>query len=92
MSASMCSFFPEFPGEGQQAPLTLIYVTDTKDPQPIVPIFLIHDLKDPFCDNPHCGCQAQRVQKNAILLSITRGEVNLRAANHFQAPPERGMS
>ncbi|QBD75204.1 hypothetical protein EPA93_04020 [Ktedonosporobacter rubrisoli] len=88
MSVRISTLFPDFPEEDKQPPLTLAYMTDTSIPQTIVPVFLIHSLKDPFCDNPLCVCQAQRVQKNAMLLSITRGEVNLRPAERFQEPPE----
>ena len=90
MSVRISTLFPDFPEEGQHTPLTLEYTTDTSIPQTIVPVFLVHSLKDPFCDNPHCVCQAQRVRKNAVLLSITRGEVNLRAYSHFQEPLEGG--
>jgi hypothetical protein len=88
MSVQVCTFFPDFPGESQQVPLTLAFATDTQTPQTIVPILLIHSLKEPFCDNPHCVCQTERVRKNAVLLSITRGEAILRASSHFQKPPE----
>lgn len=90
MSVRVCTWFPDFPEEGKQQPLTLGFATDTSVPQAIVPILLIHSLKDPFCNNPHCICQAERVRKNALLLSITRGEVNLRPANRFQEPLEGG--
>ncbi len=90
MSVRIGTLFPDFPEEGKQQPLTLAYTTDTRIPQTIVPVFLVHSLKDPFCDNPHCVCQAERVRKNAMLLSITRGEVNLRASERFQEPPEGG--
>lgn len=90
MNVQVGTLFPDFPDEGRHAPLTLGYMTDTSIPQTIVPVFLIHSLKEPFCDNPHCVCQAQRVQKNALLRSITRGEVNLRPADRFQNAPEGG--
>jgi hypothetical protein len=82
--------FPRRAGRCQQSPLTLAFATDTSTPQPIVPVFLIHSLKEPFCDNPHCVCQVERVRKNMVLLSITRGEVMLYPADRFAAPLERG--
>ncbi len=90
MSVRVSTLFPDFPEEGKPPPLTLRFATDTSVPQPIVPVFLVHSLSDPFCDNPYCICQVERIRKNALLLSITRGEAILRASEHFQEPAEGG--
>jgi hypothetical protein len=90
MSVYACPFFPDFPENHSQAPLTLLFATDTQTPQTIVPVFLVHTLKDPFCENPHCVCQEQRVRKNALLVSITRGEVMFRASTRFHDPSKGG--
>ncbi len=83
MSVQTCPFFPDFP-EGYQEPLTLAITTDTQTPQTVVPVFLIHSLQNPFCNNPRCVCQEQRKQKTSLLASIIRGEITLHHASSFQ--------
>lgn len=90
MSVQVGTLFPDFPGDEPQTPFTFGFTTDTQIPQTIVPVFLVHSMKEPFCNNPHCVCQENRVRKNAMLLSVTRGEVILRASERFQDAPEGG--
>lgn len=88
MSNPFYPLFPETPGG--KPPFTFGFTTDTSIPQTLVPVFVIHSMKEPFCDNPRCVCQEDRVRKNAMLRSITRGEVYLRASEHFRDAPEGG--
>ncbi len=72
MDVQNCTFFPDFPGEGEQVPLTLACTSDTSIPHTIVPVFLIHSLKDPFCDNPQCVCQAEQSGSAGVTRSEQR--------------------
>jgi hypothetical protein len=79
MSVHVCTFFPEFPGEGESFPQMLPFTTDTSVPQTVVPILMIHNLKDPFCTTLGCICQQNRTQKSALLARIVRTELKLQA-------------
>lgn len=76
MSATTCTLFPE-PEEKQPAPLTLATQTDTQTPQPVVPIYLVHHIQQPFCSDPHCACQQHRPYKTALLESVRLAEVTI---------------
>ncbi|HEY7416585.1 MAG TPA: hypothetical protein VH593_15445 [Ktedonobacteraceae bacterium] len=76
MSVQLCPFFPD--DENYPAPLTLAFPTDTRMPQAVVPLFLIHNLAQPFCSNPGCICKQQRQQKSDLLSRLVSGELTLR--------------
>lgn len=84
MSVQTCTFFPDYPDRDDYQSLTLAFPTDTQNAQTLVPVFLIHSLQFPFCDNPRCVCQEQRNQKTSLLASIIRGEITLHHASSFQ--------
>ncbi len=75
MSVQLCPFFPD--DENYPAPLTLAFLTDTRMPQEAVPVYLIHSLAQPFCNNTSCLCQQQRQQITELLLRVGRGELML---------------
>lgn len=79
MSVPVCTFFPDFPEENHQPPLTLGFTTDTSVPQTIVPVFLIHSMAHPFCTKHGCACQQSRTQKAELLARIGRAELTLQA-------------
>ncbi len=77
MVATTCPFFPDFPEQDQQAPLTLAFQTDTRTPQSVVPVFLIHTLAQPFCSQPSCVCHQNPVAVTALLAAIDQGALVL---------------
>lgn len=86
MSATTCTLFPDFPEEEQSAPLTLAFQTDTQTPQPVVPIYLVHKLQQPFCGDPGCVCQQHRPHKTALLESVRLTDLTMQ---RFQGEEER---
>ncbi len=88
-SVQTCTFFPDFPNQDYQPSLTLAFTTDTQTPQAVIPVFLVHRLDAPFCNQPRCVCQEQRMQKIMVLASITRGEVTLHDATSFKDASEK---
>jgi hypothetical protein len=63
--------------------LTLRGVTDTAHPQPVIPIYRIHSIKEPFCARPGCWCQQSRVHVTPLLAAIRTGELALNVAASF---------
>ena len=76
MRVELCPFLPD--DENHSAPMMLTFPTDTSTPQAAVPIFLIHSLAQPFCDQPGCLCQQQRQQIAALLVRIASGALTFR--------------
>ncbi|HLG65072.1 MAG TPA: hypothetical protein VKY19_24255 [Ktedonosporobacter sp.] len=58
-------------------PGTLAFPTDTQTPQPIVPVFLIHTLEQPFCSRPSCTCHQNHVAVTTLLAAIDQGALTL---------------
>jgi alcohol dehydrogenase YqhD (iron-dependent ADH family) len=56
---------------------TFSFPTDTQMPQPIVPVFLIHTLEQPFCAQPSCACHQNQVAVTALLTAIDQGALAL---------------
>jgi len=56
---------------------TLAFPTDTQTPQPIVPVFLIHTLEQPFCAQPSCACHQNQVTVTTLLAAIDQGALTL---------------
>ena len=76
MSVQLCPFFPD--DERSPAAMTLAFPTDTSTPQEPLPVYFIHSLAQPFCNNPGCLCQQQRQQIAALLAGIASGALTLR--------------
>jgi len=56
---------------------TLAFPTDTQMPQPIVPVFLIHTLEQPFCAQPACACHQNHVAVTTLLAAIDQGALTI---------------
>lgn len=54
-------------------PLALKQETDTAHPQPLIPIFYIHDFPAPFCANPLCFCQRSKREAAWLFGAIEKG-------------------
>ncbi len=63
--------------------LTLRGATDTAHPQPVVPVYRIHSIKQPFCERSSCWCQASKAHVLPLLAAIRTGELALNAAASF---------
>jgi hypothetical protein len=63
--------------------LTLRTPTDTATPQPVIPIFFIHTIENPFCDQPVCWCQASKAGIAPLLTDIRNGDMLLHEADVF---------
>lgn len=63
--------------------LTLRGATDTAHPQPVVPVYLIHSLEQPFCDRQRCWCQQGKAQITPILAALKTGSLLLSDAADF---------
>jgi hypothetical protein len=55
----------------------LAFTTDTQMSQPIVPVFLIHTLEQPFCSQPACACHQNQVAVTALLAAIDQGALTI---------------
>jgi hypothetical protein len=55
-------------------------VTDTATPRKPVPIYFIHSLEQPFCQNPLCTCHRQQQEVKKLLGHIVEGTMTLREA------------
>ncbi len=51
--------------------------TDTATPRTPVPIYLIHDLPTPFCQNPWCFCQHGKRAAQSLYGRIAEGDLVL---------------
>ena len=57
--------------------------TDTASPNLPVPIYFIHSLEAPFCNNAHCKCHWQQREVRRLLGHIVEGEMTLKEAANF---------
>jgi hypothetical protein len=57
----------------EDRPLHLRQETDTAHPQPLIPIFYIHDFPTPFCTNPLCFCQRSKHDATRLFGEIEKG-------------------
>lgn len=63
--------------------LTIQYPTDTTHPQQSIPMYLIHSLQQPFCNNADCWCQTNKANIVPLLAAITQGDMLLHEAATF---------
>jgi len=63
--------------------LTIPYPTDTAHPQPSIPIYFIHSIKQPFCNNPSCWCKTNKARIAPLLKAVQTGEMLLSQAASF---------
>lgn len=66
-----------------EMPRLMPQATDTASPNIPVPIYFIHSLERPFCQNPRCRCHWQQQEVRRLLGSIVEGEMSLREAADF---------
>ncbi|HZO72570.1 MAG TPA: hypothetical protein VFB60_10245 [Ktedonobacteraceae bacterium] len=79
MTVQVHPFFSDLPEKVPEYVGTLSFPTDTQTPQPIVPVFFIHTLAQPFCSRPTCACHQNHVTVTALLAAIDQGALSLGA-------------
>jgi hypothetical protein len=63
--------------------ITLRRHTDTAYPQPIIPIYFIHSMKEPFCKLPGCWCKTDQARIALLLDAIKKGQLLLSEASDY---------
>src|SRR6266851_1839440 len=57
----------------EDRPAYLRQEDSTAHPQPLIPIYYIHDFPTPFCTNPGCFCQASKQDAVRLFGNIAQG-------------------
>jgi hypothetical protein len=63
--------------------VTLRTPTDTAHPPQAIPIYLIHSIATPFCQQPECWCQTNKRTAEYVLTALNTGELRLSTAARF---------
>ena len=64
--------------------VTLRTETDTATPRPVIPIFLFHSVKTPFCNQSGCWCQSGKAEAVKLMAAIQHGDMVFRNASDFE--------
>ncbi len=51
--------------------------TDMAHPHYAVPMYLVHSIKNPFCNLPGCWCRTNALQVQSLLAKLSNGEMML---------------
>lgn len=87
MSVRVSTLFPE---HNNQSPLTLSQPTDTRTPQCGVPILFVHSMQEPFCSDPSCMCQQNRLLTQSLLTLHAQGAIRIESAARLLNDPQGG--
>jgi hypothetical protein len=71
-----------------ESQLTLREDTDTATPRTPIPIYFIHTLHAPFCQNPRCACHGNILAVTRLLGEVVEGIFVLDNAEAFLEPPQ----
>ncbi len=63
--------------------LVFRYQSDTAHPQDIVPIYFVHTMERPFCQEPSCWCHTAQASAAMLLEAVQRGVMVLHSAADF---------
>ncbi len=70
-------------------PPILLFETDTATPRSQIPMYYIHDLKQPFCRNFACQCHQPQREVARLLALINEGIMTLAEAATFMHDEEK---
>jgi hypothetical protein len=87
MSVRVSTLFPE---HNDDTPLTLSQPTDTRTPQNGVPILFVHSMEQPFCSDPSCLCQQNRLLTQSLLTLNAQGAIQIESAARVLNDPQGG--
>jgi hypothetical protein len=80
MSVRISTLFPE---HNNDTSLTLSQPTDTRTPQCGVPILFVHSVQEPFCSDPLCLCQQNRLLTQSLLTLHSQGAIRIESATRL---------
>lgn len=87
MSVRVSTLFPEY---NNQSSLTPSQPTDTRAPQSGVPILFVHSMRKPFCSDPSCLCQQNRLLTQSLLTLHAQGAIRIESAARVLNDPQGG--
>lgn len=52
-------------------------------PSTTIPVYFIHSFERPFCHNPLCPCQLQKLDITGLFIQIVEGKLELEKAENL---------